>query len=647
MILAVFAITFPAEAATQSGTCGDDLTWTFNDSTGVLTVSGTGAMTDFATQSHAPWYSYRSSITSVVINNGVTSVGRYSFSEYSAIKSISLSTSVTKIGYGAFYNCTGLTTITIPENVTTIESNAFVGCANVTSLNYDPSAKISFTALKLAFSGIGEDTTGVTVTFGANVTHVPDYMFYKSSGKEDNVTTVIFKGNKVTSVGEDAFYGCSTLKSINIPTSVTKIGYGAFYSCTGLTNATYCGTQAQWDAIVIDSYNTSLTDIIKIYGTHATKILQVISEATCTQMGENVQQCDRCQLIQTVYPSALGHSYSAWSVETPATCTTNGTEKAVCTRTGCTETKYADILATGHTYSAWERYNEAQHKRACECGYVEYADHEWDNGTVTTPATHWAEGVKTFTCMCGETRTETIAKTADHSYSVWQKYSGTQHKKVCECGDTVYADHIWNNRIVTTPATHTSEGVKTFSCACGETRTETIAKTAEHSYSTWQKHNDIQHKKACECGDTVYADHTWNGGEITTQPTQDSEGVKTYSCTECGETRTESVDKLPTVTDTPDTPGTDATTDTSASDSGNTENTVNTEDSGESSEENTQAVTHLPESSDTSEDDVYTRVPNTDFESSGCGGMLGSGAAIAVCAMAAAVYVKRKREDQT
>ncbi|MCD8161068.1 MAG: leucine-rich repeat domain-containing protein, partial [Clostridiales bacterium] len=78
----------------DSGTCGDDLTWTL-DSDYALTISGTGAMTDWSSGSKTPWYSYRSSISSVTIGDGVTSIGSR-----------------------AFYSCTGMTVVTIPDSVT-------------------------------------------------------------------------------------------------------------------------------------------------------------------------------------------------------------------------------------------------------------------------------------------------------------------------------------------------------------------------------------------------------------------------------------------------------------------------------------------------------------------------------------------------
>lgn len=109
LLLAVMASTSMLFAL--SGTCGDNLTWDFAN--GVLTISGTGAMTNYSSSSssRAPWYDYRSSIKSVVIEEGVTSIGNYAFNACSGLTSVTIPNSVTSIGSSAFYGCTNLKTV--------------------------------------------------------------------------------------------------------------------------------------------------------------------------------------------------------------------------------------------------------------------------------------------------------------------------------------------------------------------------------------------------------------------------------------------------------------------------------------------------------------------------------------------------------
>ncbi len=112
--------------ADQSGTCGENLTWTYVESTNTLTISGTGAMYQYTQSDRYPWKSLRSSIKTIVINNGVTSIERDAFYNCSSLTSIDMPNSVTSIGSYAFYDCSSLTSATIPEGVTSIEKKYFL-----------------------------------------------------------------------------------------------------------------------------------------------------------------------------------------------------------------------------------------------------------------------------------------------------------------------------------------------------------------------------------------------------------------------------------------------------------------------------------------------------------------------------------------
>ena len=163
-----------AAAETVSGDCGavgSNVTWSLDTEAGVLTISGTGAMTDYAYNS-SPWVSYRSSVKAVTIDSGVTTIGKYAFYGCTGLTSVTIPDSVTSIGSGAFEKCTSLTSATIPDSVTSIGSYAFRGCTGLTS---------------------------VTI------------------------------GNSVTRIDSFAFEGCISLASVTIPDSVTSIGSYAFY----------------------------------------------------------------------------------------------------------------------------------------------------------------------------------------------------------------------------------------------------------------------------------------------------------------------------------------------------------------------------------------------------------------------------------
>ena len=228
-----------------TGTCGDNLTWTFNNCDSVLTISGTGAMDDYTSYSATPWSSNRASIkfviiedgvtsigssafygctglTSVTIGNSVTSIGNYAFWYCSGLTSVTIPNSVTSIGDGAFYNCTGLTSVTIPNSVTSIGWGAFCECTGLTSPVYNAHV---FAYIPTSYSGAYTIPDGIESIAGS--------AFFGCSG-----LTSITIPNSITSIGNYAFCNCTGLTSVTIPDSVTSIGEGAFYNCTGLTSVT-------------------------------------------------------------------------------------------------------------------------------------------------------------------------------------------------------------------------------------------------------------------------------------------------------------------------------------------------------------------------------------------------------------------------
>ena len=207
----------------DSGSCGENVTWTLT-ADGTLTISGTGAMTDYTYDSRSPWYSCRAYIKRVVIQQGVRAIGDYAFYYCENLTSVTIPDSVTSIGDYAFAYCVSLTSATIPEGVTSIGGDAFLGCTGLTSVAIPSS--VTSTGFE-TFSGC----TGLTsITIPEGVTSIGNYAFKGCSG----LTSVTIP-DSVTSIGGSAFSGCSGLTSVTIPSSVTSIGWSAFENCTALT----------------------------------------------------------------------------------------------------------------------------------------------------------------------------------------------------------------------------------------------------------------------------------------------------------------------------------------------------------------------------------------------------------------------------
>ena len=220
----------------ESGECGENLTWNLKN--GVLTISGTGEMYDYAALD-VPWYSQRESITSLIIGNSVTRIGNEAFYGCSGLTSIEIPNSVTEIGYEAFYGCSGLTSVTIGNNVSTIEYGAFDWCESIIQVTLNSDAIVS-----KDYHGLPGycliDIFGYQVEeyiIGDNVTRIGDNAFGYYAIDEHNLTSVTI-GNGVTSIGDEAFYDCCSLTSVNLPEGITRIGYEAFSGCRSLTSIT-------------------------------------------------------------------------------------------------------------------------------------------------------------------------------------------------------------------------------------------------------------------------------------------------------------------------------------------------------------------------------------------------------------------------
>ena len=147
-------------------------------------------------------------LTSVTIGNSVTSIGDRAFSGCDGLTSIIIPYSVISIGEGAFFYCRGLTSITIPNSVTSIGEKALGRCSSLTSVVWNAKSCHDFSYSNALFDEICSQIT--SFTFGEQVEHIPAYL----CGGMNKLTSVTIP-NSVTSIGEDAFSGCTGLKKVN------------------------------------------------------------------------------------------------------------------------------------------------------------------------------------------------------------------------------------------------------------------------------------------------------------------------------------------------------------------------------------------------------------------------------------------------
>ena len=235
-------------------------------------------------------------------------------------------------------------------------------------------------------------------------------------------------------------------------------------------------------------------------------------------------------------------------------------------------------ISEGDTTISASLYGLTAHQTAAV--KVHNCENHWDDGKITTPPTCTKTGVKQYTCtICSETKTEEIAALGHDYSSDWTidtaaacETVGSKSHHCTRCDSKIdvteipASGHSWNDGAITTEPTCTDEGVKTFTCnACGKTRTEAVAALGHNYSSDWT----IDTAAVCEtvgskshhctrCDSKIdvteipaSGKHTWNNGVITKPATIAEEGVKTYTCTICGVTRTETIAKLPMPTVTP------------------------------------------------------------------------------------------------
>ena len=239
MLLSIVSVVdFSAYADTlTTGKCGKNVTYSFDAETGVLTISGEGDMENYNYENN-PFYK-KSNIKTVIIKNGVTSIGDWVFYNCSSLTSITIPNSVTSIGNWVFRDCTSLTSVAIPTSVTSIGDGVFYCCESLTSIEV---------------SNNNENYSSTDgVLFNKNKSELITY----PAGKTDSEYAI---PNSVTSIGSYAFFDCESLTSVTIPNSVTSIGSYAFYDCTNLANVYYSGSQSDWNKITIGDYNECLTN---------------------------------------------------------------------------------------------------------------------------------------------------------------------------------------------------------------------------------------------------------------------------------------------------------------------------------------------------------------------------------------------------
>lgn len=328
---------------------------------------------------------------------------------------------------------------------------------------------------------------------------------------------------------------CNTTKTEVIPATGhqhKEVRNAKKATCTedGYTGDTYCKDCGE---------KLEAGSVIKKLG-HTWDNGVITKEATETEEGIKTYTCKTCGETKTEKIPVASHHWDQGTITKKATCTENGEKTYYCTDADCNKTYVETIPATGHSWDDGKVTEAATCKKegiktyTCKnCGEtktesIPKTEHQWDNGKVTKEATCKEEGSKTYTCsICGDTKTETIPK----------------------------KDHTWDEGKVTKKATCTEDGLKVYTCKnCGETKEEILK-------ATGHQHTEVRNEKKATCTEDGYSgdvyckdcgelikkgsateksDHDW---KVTSEEkaTCEKDGSKTYTCADCGETKTEMI----------------------------------------------------------------------------------------------------------
>ena len=608
MLVGILAgVDLTAQAATlTSGSCGANVTYTFDSATGTLTISGTGKMNNYNGSNDSPFY-YESRIKSVVIKAGVTSIGYYAFCGCSSLASVTIPDSVTSIDYSAFEGCSSLASITIPDSVTSISGHAFDGCTGLTSVTI-PDSVTSIGSF--AFYGCSSLLNIDVSEYNKNYTSQDGVLFNKNktvlvcypAGKSgdcytipDSVTSIdysAFEGcsslasitipDSVTSISGHAFDGCTGLTSVTIPDSVTSIGSFAFYGCSSLLNidvSEYNKNYTSQDGVLFNKNKTvlvcypagksgdcytipdSVTSICSYAFSGCSSLASItILNSNCemTDAGINrkttIQGFKRSSAIAYAESNGnpyveircdqygLQHSYTARVIK-QATCTSKGTTRYACSRCGNSYDQDIAPLGGEHSYT----------------------------GEVIKQATCTNKGITRYTCTrCGDSYELENLNALGHSYTgkvikqATCTSKGTTRYTCTRCGDSYDRvdiaidknNHSYTGKVIK-QATCTNKGITRYTCTrCGDSYELENLNALGHSYTSkvikQPTCTDKGTTRTCSrCGDSYDEDdiaplggaHSYTVS-VTVQPTCEKAGERKYTCTKCQDTYTEAIEPL-------------------------------------------------------------------------------------------------------
>ena len=487
------------------------------------------------------------------------------------LKDINLSNAtIAAIPDQIFSGMRGLISATVPKTVTSIGTEAFYACKNLEMINGLSDCnitKIGEKAFYNCWSLKGADLSGSSLT-----------VLPASAFKGDTALLSVKMPESLNEIGNEAFYGCSAMKKLDLNnTRLTTIGNSALSDMTSLMyinlpdTVNSVGAKAFDLNLRLDSSDTALMPTV---------VSENVTPASVNYTDNNVSPWKRRQVIFRDNAVAVhfdGNGSDGKTANAPVFASA-GTKISI---PACKYTKKGYLFTgwntekdgSGTTYKAGARTSDAisilyaQWQKATAKVTLEFPGGKYTNASGST----WDDSFS-FTASFSSNSSVTYLPFAQNmtkegcTFAGW--YTEPEYKKRIESltirtaidGMTLYAkwndthEHVWDEGAITTRPTCTTPGVKTYTCSvCQKTKTEEIP-------ATGHQHTEVRNVKEATCkeegytGDTYCTDcgeklssgeptakkaHDWDEGKVTTEATCKNTGVKTYTCNNCGETKTE------------------------------------------------------------------------------------------------------------
>ena len=498
----------------------------------------------------------------ITIPTGVTWVGTYAFSGCTALTGhgVSLPDTVTGIGEGIFQNCSGITEFALPDSVKSIGDRAFAGCNFETAVLPNQLETIGAYAfqncVRLTSVTLPESLTAMYACVFSGCTKlksltVPQYVTQmhswwnnanRSSLEESSIETVVFEGGR-DSIPYCACANVPGLTTVVIPASVQKFGTNAFYKSTAVTIHGYANTPAQTYA----ENNTIPFETLDCAHTN-TQIKYAYPANACTDGYTGDVYCVDCGLLlqQGKTIAATGHRYIKVS-ETPATCTEAGVIKYMCS--GCKQSYEVLIPATAHDYQsevvAATCSQSGYTQYTCTvCGYSYRTDYTQPGAhsfvKTTVAATCTAAGYDCYTCsVCGSAYTTGFTAPLGHDLQVIQTDDQSEsnghifeYLRCARCMDTA------TDTIRTTHVTDAG-GHYVWKAGCYQDQVvqagDCTHKEIVRRVCTVEDPTGTGTCAAEACTEHMAPGHHVEQWTVTVDPTCSTDGLRTGSCTVCGE----------------------------------------------------------------------------------------------------------------